>query len=91
MLDEKKILEKAIAANGKTLQSVVACEEYAELIKEIVKTIRGEGNRNALIEEIADCEIMTQQIKMINDIDENSIQEEKKFKLLRLNDRINNK
>ena len=63
-----KILEKAIETYGKDMQLNVAIEELSELIKEICKSKRGADNREAIIEEMADCEIMFEQLQIIFDI-----------------------
>ena len=64
------ILEKAIETYGKDMQLTVAVEEFSELIKEICKHKRGNDNRDAIIEEIVDCLIMMEQLKIIFDIKE---------------------
>ena len=71
---EKKVekmttLEKAIETYGKDMQLTVAVEELSELIKEICKNKRGADNREAIIEEMADCYIMLKQLEIIFDID----------------------
>ena len=58
-------LERAIKTYGKDMQLNVAIEELSELIKEICKHKRGADNREAIIEEMADCYIMLEQIKII--------------------------
>ena len=58
-------LEKAIETYGKDMQLNVAVEELSELIKEICKNKRGADNRNNIIEEMADCYIMLEQIAII--------------------------
>ena len=58
-------LEKAIEVYGKDMQLNVAIEEFSELIKEICKHKRGEDNRDNIIEEMADCYIMLEQLKII--------------------------
>lgn len=58
-------LEKAIETYGKDMQLNVAVEEFSELIKEICKNKRGRDNRENIIEEMADCYIMLQQLEII--------------------------
>ena len=58
-------LERAIETYGKDMQLNVAIEEFSELIKEICKHKRGEGNIDNIIEEMADCYIMLEQIRII--------------------------
>jgi NTP pyrophosphatase (non-canonical NTP hydrolase) len=74
-------LEKAIETYGKDLQLTVAVEEFSELIKEICKSKRGRENRDNIIEEMADCYIMLEQLAIIFDIktDEIGAQLDKKF------------
>lgn len=60
-----ELLEKAIATYGKEMQMVVACEEMSELQKELCKSLRGRDNLPAIAEEIADVEIMLEQLKII--------------------------
>ncbi len=45
------------------LQVIVAVEELSELSKELTKYLRHQGNMENIIEEIADVEIMTEQLK----------------------------
>ena len=66
-------LERAIEVYGKDMQLNVAIEELSELIKEICKNKRGSDNREAIIEEMADCYIMLKQLEIIFDIDYNDI------------------
>ena len=61
-------LERAIEHYGKDMQLNVAIEEFSELTKEICKYKRGEGNLDHIIEEMADCQIMLAQLRIIFDI-----------------------
>lgn len=54
----------AIEQNGATHQEIVAIEECAELIQAITHKHRGRDHN--LAEEIADVEIMLEQLKIIN-------------------------
>lgn len=69
LLEVKKVGvgELAIHHYGKILQAVVAMEEMAELSKEISKAIRKnfELGNESIAEEIADVEIMLEQLKQI--------------------------
>lgn len=56
---------EAVRAYGKQSQLVMAMEEMAELTKELSKNIRGASNVSAISEEIADVEIMLEQLKII--------------------------
>lgn len=59
------VLEDAVAKFGKTSQIVVCMEEMAELTKELSKNLRGRDNVKAISEEIADVQIMLQQMQII--------------------------
>ena len=86
-----KILEKAIETYGKDMQLNVAIEELSELIKEICKSKRGADNRDNIIEEMADCEIMFEQLQIIFDISGEEIGDTIIEKLDRLERRIEEK
>lgn len=81
-------LERAIEAYGKDMQLTVAVEEFSELIKEICKHKRGSENRDAIIEELADCYIMMEQIEIIFDISDEELAEMYIEKLNRLDKRL---
>lgn len=66
-------LEKAVETYGKDMQLTVAVEELSELIKEICKNKRGRDNRDNIIEEMADCYIMLEQLAIIYGIELNEI------------------
>jgi hypothetical protein len=66
-------LEKAIEVYGKDMQLNVAIEEFSEIIKEICKHKRGEDNLDNIIEEMADCYIMLQQMEIIFNIIPNKL------------------
>jgi hypothetical protein len=70
------------------LQITLAIEEMSELQKELCKHLRGDRNRNAILEEIADVEIMIEQVKIMLNIDELTINELKEYKINRLKKRI---
>lgn len=84
-----KIVENAINHYGIFLQKLVAIEEMAELIKEIVKSFRGEKNRENIVEEIADVEIMMQQLSLIHDCTFDVVEMRRK-KIERLKTRLEN-
>jgi hypothetical protein len=66
----RAIFGRAIATYGKDMQLTVAIEELSELQKEICKHKRGVDNLPAIIEEIADCYIMLEQLQIIFRIDD---------------------
>lgn len=61
----KVVLKKAIETYGADMQLNVAIEEFAELTKEICKHKRNADNTKAIVEEMADCYIMLEQMQMI--------------------------
>ncbi len=61
-------------------------EEMAELTKELSKNIRGQDNDLGIAEEIADVEIMLEQLKVIFDI-RTDVETVKQEKLIRLDRR----
>ena len=85
-MNKTEIYKKLIAKFGVKNQIIVAIEELSELQKELCKTLRGEENKPNICEEIADVEIMLEQIKMLYDINE-VVEFEKNNKLKRTNDR----
>lgn len=91
MIEKEKIIKRAINTYGKKMQITVAMEELSELIKELSKHLRGEHNKEHIIEEIADVEIMISQLKIILNIKDIEIDNEILFKLNRLRCRLEGK
>lgn len=84
---KKDIYSMAIEKYGKTSQCIIAMEEMSELIKELSKNYRGCDNITSVSEEMADVEIMFEQLKLIfNNRAEVDIL--KADKLYRLSERI---
>lgn len=81
-------LERAIETYGEDMQLNVAIEEFSELIKEICKSNRGNDNIDKIIEEMADCYIMLEQLKIIFEIKNSSIYAMMEQKLERLRNRL---
>lgn len=79
----------AVNTYDKTSRLVLAIEEMAELSKELSKNYRGEDNISAISEEMADVEIMLEQLKLVfsNRAEIDSI---KADKLLRLSENLLN-
>lgn len=78
-----EIYKKLREENGATTQLVVAVEELSELTKEITKFIRNKGNIDHLAEEVADVEIMVEQVKLIFNV-QDKVEQSKLLKLQRL-------
>jgi predicted DNA-binding protein len=81
-------LEKAIETYGKDMQLNVAVEEFSELIKEICKYKRGRNNIENIVEEMADCYIMLEQMKMIFGLGSTVISDAMDKKIKRLKSRL---
>ena len=81
-------LERAIETYGKDMQLTVAVEEFSELIKEICKSKRGSENRDNIIEEMADCYIMLEQLGVIFGIEKVELYRVIDAKLTRLDNRL---
>ena len=62
---ESEVLRRALGTYGSVLQIVVTMEEMSELQKELCKNLRGRGSIEHIAEEIADVEIMLEQMKML--------------------------
>ena len=88
MSEEIEIMRAAIRKNGKAMQTVVAIEEMSELQKELSKFIRGKGNRDNLIEEVADVLVMITQIQLMYHIPDDEVEKVMHFKLNRLKERM---
>lgn len=67
---KNEIYKGLINKFGKRHQLIVAIEDFSELQKEICKLLRGKSVTDDLLQEIADCEIMLEQLKFI--VDKNS-------------------
>jgi NTP pyrophosphatase (non-canonical NTP hydrolase) len=82
------ILERAIETYGKDMQLNVAVEELSELIKEICKHKRGADNLENIVEEIADCYIMIEQLMLMLDINYSQVYNQMRLKIQRLEERL---
>ena len=60
-----EVLKAAIAHYGEQMQVVVAIEELSELQKELTKLLRGQADERHINEEMADVEIMLEQLKLM--------------------------
>ncbi len=83
----RDIYTAAVKKFGKEHQLVLCMEEMAELTKELSKNMRGSKNITNISEEMADVEIMLEQLRVIfgNRSEVDTIKAEK---LLRLADRV---
>ena len=86
-MTENEILTGAIELFGKQAQEIVAMEEMSELIQALSKNMRGADNRSNISEEIADVEIMLEQLKIIFN-NESETRLYKKMKMQRLEAKV---
>ena len=84
---EKHIFRSAIDTYGAVMQITVAFEEMSELQKELCKHLRGIGSQENIAEEIADVEIMMEQMKMLFNC-ETAVLQMREKKVNRLKERM---
>lgn len=84
---ERSVFKKALDTYGVIPQTFMAMEEMSELQKELCKNQRGKNNRREIAEEIADVEIMIEQMKVLYDVEENVV-EIRNAKVARLSRRL---
>lgn len=85
--NERLIFETAIKKYGDFAQMFMSIEEMGELIQALSKNFRGIENVNNIAEEIADVEIMIDQLKIIFGV-EKEVEEFRTIKLERLKKRL---
>ena len=66
MANRNVVLQRALDRWGAEAQTGMVFEEMAELQKELCKWLRGLGDREHIAEEIADVEIMLDQMKLLH-------------------------
>ena len=86
-MSEEKLLALAIQTWGEDAQTKMVLEEMSELQKEICKRWRGKDNIEDIADEVADVEIMLDQLKMMLGI-EHQVSQHRKEKMLRLKQRL---
>lgn len=82
-----KIYRRALDTFGAEAQIFMVMEEMSELQKELCKNFRGKENVDSIAEEIADVEIMLEQMKILFCVGD-SVREWKEQKIRRLWERI---
>lgn len=90
-MTKNELYQTAIDSYNMPMQVIVAIEEASEFQKELTKVLRsgiGEISFVNLCEEIADLEIMIEQIKFGYKLDKD-VENYKKYKLNRLAERLN--
>ena len=81
-MTRKEVYAKLLEKYGDA-QIIIAIEELSELQKELCKVLREKGVYDSVVEEIADVEIMLEQMKMYFGIDDEEVEEVKKNKIER--------
>ena len=88
-ISEAEVLQRALDTYGSTLQIAMVFEEMSELQKELCKYLRGKCSPASIAEEIADVEIMLEQMKMLFCCTDD-VRNERKRKVERLKERLDN-
>ena len=86
-MKKKYVYNKAKATWGIDAQVTKAIEELSELQKELCKFLLDDGKFENIIEEVADVEIMVEQLELIFEIGK-AVKAVKKKKIKRLSDRL---
>lgn len=76
----KEIVSRSLETYGNGIQLVVCMEELSELTQAISKEIRGRGDRNNLVEEMADVIICLEILKQVFKITDEDIDSWIKYK-----------
>lgn len=66
-MSKTELYRLAISTYGAQAQTMMVMEEMAELQKELCKHARGKENRAQIAEEIADVQIMLEQMELLHD------------------------
>lgn len=90
-MDNQESVYVKLIEKYKDKQLIVAIEELSELQKELCKTLRGNINKENIIEELADVYIMLDQIKVYFSITCNEVKEMIDKKIERTKERLLNK
>ena len=81
------VYQRAVHTYGETSRLILTIEEMSELTKELSKRMRGRNNMPAICEEMADVEIMLEQLKIVFN-NRAAVDYHKAHKLQRLADRM---
>ena len=87
LINKIEVYKKALETWGQETQITMVFEEMSELQKELCKALRGEKVAGNIAEEIADVEIMLEQMKLLFEI-ESLVRANKMYKLERLDERL---
>ena len=86
-INETEVLQRALDTYGSAQQIAMVFEEMSELQKELCKYLRGKYSPANIAEEIADVEIMLEQMKMLFCCADD-VRNERRRKVERLKDRL---
>ena len=89
IINNNGVIRRVIDVYGHKHQTYVASEELGELNQQLMKELRGIGNHEHLVEEMADVYICLIQIREMYNIKEEELQNEINEKLKRLEERLN--
>lgn len=67
MNESRELFRRALDIYGAEAQTLMVMEEMSELQKELCKHARGKDNRMEIAEEIADVQIMLEQMTILHD------------------------
>ena len=90
-MDNQESVYVKLIEKYKDKQLIVAIEELSELQKELCKTLRGNINKENIIEELADVYIMLDQVKIYFSITSNEVEEMIDKKIERTKERLLNR
>lgn len=88
MIDMEQLCTQAVKHFGSDSQTLMCIEEMSELQKELCKHSRGRNNYYDIAEEIADVQIMLEQMIILFDCRE-TVEDWKFAKLMRLREMMN--
>lgn len=88
-INETEVLQRALYTYGSAPQIAMVFEEMSELQKELCKYLRGKYSLANIAEEIADVEIVLEQMKMLFCCADD-VRNERRRKVERLKERLNN-
>ena len=86
-MTRKEIYTKLLNLYGDK-QIIIAIEELSELQKELCKALRYNSNYDNIVEEIADVEIMLEQMKLYFNILNKDLERMKEHKIERTKERL---
>lgn len=87
MMNSKEFYKKVVDTYREQ-QVIVAIEELSELQKELCKALRYNSNYDNIVEEIADVEIMLEQMKLYFNILNKDLERMKEHKIERTKERL---